>query len=380
MFGDYDSDDDFVLPKATTPKVPKVKKKKTKTKRKDEETSRKALTSSQVETPSKDQFLASLALIPNGRIVARSGRSARLTAEEKRFQQELQEALRLSEGECQSSSGEIVPPNNSNTHSKEEATAEDMMTNKRKGEEMDDVADSKKVRSVKKKEVLTIDSSSEDEEEGKEEVEEDYHPDPGSVKKSNLLAKKTKKNVFISSDEDEKKIEEKVKPKKKSPPKKKKEKATVISNGEESCEEEEVLENNKEFQPSPRQPSTISKAPLRDRNRRSSGEATSTVKLIVTPKKQDPAPVPTSTPALSSTLSKMLGKLSTIKPNSASVTTPVTPVTPVQRKFPSWKPPAKMGSPGGAAGPHSSPAIGLRLGLSRKFKSKPLHASVKDNN
>ena len=55
------------------------------------------------------------------------------------------------------------------------------------------------------------------------------------------------------------------------------------------------------------------------------------------------------------------------------------PSTPLQRKIPGWNPPSKIGTPGSKSSPlGASPSIGLRVGLSRNFKSKPLHTSVKD--
>jgi len=57
---------------------------------------------------------------------------------------------------------------------------------------------------------------------------------------------------------------------------------------------------------------------------------------------------------------------------------PATPSTPVQRKLPCWTPPAKIGTPvSKSSTPGQSPSIGLRVGLSRNFKSKPLHSGVK---
>merc|ERR1719206_996767 len=54
------------------------------------------------------------------------------------------------------------------------------------------------------------------------------------------------------------------------------------------------------------------------------------------------------------------------------------PSTPLQKKLPCWTPPARVGTPGSKSlTPGQSPAIGLRVGLSRNFKSKPLHSGVK---
>merc|ERR1712150_154489 len=135
----------------------------------------------------------------------------------------------------------------------------------------------------------------------------------------------------------------------------------------EAEDEEDEEENIKE----PKITSKKEKAsprPLKDRNsvteKRSNMFQNKAVKIVVIPKKEKstPAEAP-STP----NLSERLGKLSSRKPD---------PATPAERKIPSWTPPARVGTPGSSA-PPASPAIGLRLGLSRKFKSKPLHATVK---
>ena len=83
--------------------------------------------------------------------------------------------------------------------------------------------------------------------------------------------------------------------------------------------------------------------------------------------KQQPA-----TPGLSSSLASILGK----------VTSPASPApsTPLQKKLPLWTPPSKAGTPGksnNSSLPAASPRIGMRLGLSRNYKTKPLHPSVK---
>ena len=340
MFDDYDSDDDFQSPK-TTSRVSSKTKAKSKSK---EKTSGKALTSSQMDpTPSKRQFMACLGLYPNGGLVARSGRAARMTAEEKRFQEELEEALKLSEEEHQSSA-EIVPPDNS----KREAAVEDITSKRSVEEEEMDGTTSKKARTQsEKKKVFTIGSSSED---------EVYHPVPATTKRKTPVKKKAKKVAIVSSDDDESE-EEVITSKKRNTPRTTRKKAVV------SSEEEEEAENTGEPKKSPQeQPLPVS--PLKDRNRKTGG---SPEKVIITPRKNDPAP------PLSSSLTKMLGKLNKPSPASPQVTGPSTPV---QRKIPSWTPPAKVGTRAGT-GSASSPVIGLRLGLSRKFKSKPLHTSVK---
>ena len=153
--------------------------------------------------------------------------------------------------------------------------------------------------------------------------------------------------------------------------------------------------------------------PLREHNRlaalpkcQNMFQNKSPVKLKVTPRKE-PIPVPNlvnsipalssvsaspTTPGLSSSLANILGKLSSKSVSSAaskqppvspspsvSLVTARTPGTPVQRKLPSWTPPARAGSgSGGSAAVLASPSIGLRVGLSRNFKkTKSLHPSVK---
>ena len=151
------------------------------------------------------------------------------------------------------------------------------------------------------------------------------------------------------------------------------------------------------------------KSPLREHNRlaalpkcQNMFQNKSPVKLKVTPRKEAPPPVPKpviptkispqtvaspATPGLSSSLANILGKLSS-RPASKQPppASPVpskalvmarTPVTPGQRKLPSWTPPAKAGSAAGGSAVLASPSIGLRVGLSRKHRGKPLHSSVK---
>ena len=151
------------------------------------------------------------------------------------------------------------------------------------------------------------------------------------------------------------------------------------------------------------------KSPLREHNRlaalpkcQNMFQNKSPVKLKVTPRKEDPPPIPTAviptskvppkttaspaTPGLSSSLANILGKLgskaASKQPPPASpvpskaLVTARTPVTPVQRKLPSWTPPAKAGTGGGSSA-LASPSIGLRVGLSRNHRGKPLHSSVK---
>ena len=171
--------------------------------------------------------------------------------------------------------------------------------------------------------------------------------------------KKVLKKTIISSDEEEGGDGQDQMSKRKTSLSKKSKKKNVVLSEDESDEEEEEIENVKEPEPASTQKRTdpgkksrakpdVPAAPLKTRNTESSGQ------LAATPK-------------LSSSLATVLGKLTS------------NPGTPVQPKIPSWTPPAKVGTPGALTGPVGSPVIGLRLGLSRRFKSKPLHASVKTN-
>jgi len=89
------------------------------------------------------------------------------------------------------------------------------------------------------------------------------------------------------------------------------------------------------------------------------------------------------TPGPTSSISSLLKKFenqtkSTPIPGVASKSAMPTPSTPIQQKMPGWTPPARIGTPGSSSTtPGASPSIGLRLGLSRNFKSKPLHSGVK---
>ena len=350
-----DSDDDFIPTVKPPPRqarpAPAKKKVLTKTRTRKE---KKVLTSSQdTAAPSKAQFMAALGLHPN--VVARSGRAARLTVEEAKFQAELAEAMRLSEeGQC-SSSAEIVPPatsTNSETvraETEETKPTSELVTNKRKAEEAEDFKEVKTQSGEKEEKVAVVNTSEEEEDEPR--------------KLLSSTKKRVMKKTIISSDEEEDGVGgggvPDQKSKRKTPPRKKSKKKNVVLSEDESDEEEEEIENVKEPEPASTQKRTdpgkksrakpdVPAAPLKTRNTESSGQ------LAATPK-------------LSSSLATVLGKLTS------------NPGTPVQPKIPSWTPPAKVGTPGALTGPVGSPVIGLRLGLSRRFKSKPLHASVKTN-
>ena len=348
-----DSDDDF-LPTVTPTnrQQPKPVKKKvlTKTTTKKE---KKVLTSSQTDpAPSKTEFMACLGLNPS--LAVRSGRAARLTAEEAKFQQELAEAMRLSEEEC-SSSAEIVPPGSSNESQNARVESEETKPTpaKRKVEETED---SKKVKtqSGEREEIVTVVNKGEE----KEEEEEEPRRTLSSTKK------KVTKKTIISSDEEEGGCVQEKKSKRKTSPRKRRQKRNVVLSEDESNEEEEELENVKE----PVSASTEKKTKLNHKP-----VSNPETPMVSGPLKARNSALP-ATPQLSSSLAAVLGKMSSSKSTPVS---PRAPLTPGQRKLPAWNPPAKVGTPGGLSGPAGSPSIGLRLGLSRKFKSKPLHASVK---
>ena len=367
-----DSDDDFIPTVAPPPRQPKpapAKKKAERTKSKSKK-EKKVLTSSQDDTaaPSKTQFMACLGLYRN--LVVRTGRAARLTAEEARFQAELAEAMRLSEEEQCSSSAEIVPPASSTSsetlrlETEEIKLTTELGTNKRKVEEAKKPEDFKKVKiePAEKEEIVALVSTSEEEEE-----------EPRKLPSSNK--KKLMKKTIISSDEEEVGGAQDQMSKRKTAPRKKSKKKNVVLSENESNEEEEEFENVKD-------PVSASTQKKTKPGKKSSAKPMTPVAAVAplktrnTEEDQQPessGPVP-ATPKLSSSLATVLGKM------SSSKSAPVSPGTPIQRKLPSWNPPAKVGTPGAPSGQVGSPAIGLRLGLSRRFKSKPLHASVKAKN
>jgi len=122
----------------------------------------------------------------------------------------------------------------------------------------------------------------------------------------------------------------------------------------------------------------------------------SPVKHSINPKSPVPAQQPTKpgpapsfkslTPGPSHSISSLLKQFQSqnkstpimgLKPKSDPPQSPA-PSTPLQKKLPCWTPPARVGTPGSKSlTPGHSPAIGLRVGLSRNFKSKPLHSGVK---
>jgi len=120
----------------------------------------------------------------------------------------------------------------------------------------------------------------------------------------------------------------------------------------------------------------------------------SPIKIVTNPKSPAPThqsskPAPSMkslTPGPNHTVSSLLKQFQSQtkstpamghKSKSITAASPA-PSTPLQKKLPCWTPPARIGTPGAKSlAPGQSPKIGLRVGLSRNFKSKPLHSGVK---
>ena len=335
---------------------------------------------------------------------SRSGRAARKDMEEERFQKELEEAIRLSsEDGCSLSSADLVPGSNINqelinidsedsqSNNTVEVIRETELIQKRKIEELDTQSPPVKQSPAT---VKVEDKSS---------IKEPINPKlPAPVQiqpsptKENRRTRNKKKRVVESSDDDDdfddavdvnddleedeweekpkQPAKSKAKPPKKNPTRDKKAKT-------------KVSEESSSAAPS----SAVS--PLSDHNRLAAlpkcpnmFQAKSPVRVRKTPKKESPAPAPVTkvpaapsphTPGLSSSLANILGKMSSSKPSSPASSVK-TPRTPVQRKLPNWTPPSRVGTPGSSKNtPLASPSTGLRLGLSRNYKTKPLHPSIK---
>ena len=323
---------------------------------------------------------------------SRSGRAARKDAEEERFQRELEEAMRLSaassEDGCSLSSSDIVIAKVPSAAESSQDSAKEVIHVDSRQEPVKEI--------IKETELLPFKAVKEVKRLQELETQPPPikpHPDPSkelpepilvqpSPPKENKRRSRAKKRVIESSDEEdfEKEVddwEEKVKPRakpktpKKTPAKAGKEKKQKTGGKKEEFITAEAAPlsdlNNK--RPSPGKPSNMfqAKSPVRPR---------------LTPRKAEASPAPTkslaagnaaskpATPGLSSSLASILGK----------VTSPASPApsTPLQKKLPMWTPPSKAGTPGNNSSLTSaSPRIGMRLGLSRNYKSKPLHPSVK---
>jgi len=325
---------------------------------------------------------------------SRSGRAGRKTADEVKFQKELEEAMRLSSEEASMSSAEIAPCKSETLKEDGDSSFDHAAPNKygaiveeaiRETEILAKVPEPEKKRKVEEAWV-TEQSPRRSRPKGKKLViessddEDDFVGDESSDEEE-FEIKPTKKSKVNKKDTKPKEVVKRVSPRK--------------------------AANKKS--PEPNVPITEPlKSPLREHNRlaalpkcQNMFQNKSPVKLKVTPRKEAPPPVPKpviptkispqtvaspATPGLSSSLANILGKLSS-RPASKQPppASPVpskalvmarTPVTPGQRRLPSWTPPAKAGSAGGSS-VLASPSIGLRVGLSRKHRGKPLHSSVK---
>jgi len=390
----FSDSDDFL----SEPRVSKLKKKK---KTKDSKKG-KAHTSTQSEEPTIE--------------LTRGGRAARKSAEEVRFQKELEEAMRLSSEDCTLSSAEIVPCQSGaagdvpaktinekelivTEESQEPLTIaktddkpviEEILINKNSDEEDNkneviskpvdrkrkvhsDWIVEKPVTKVKprvKPKRIVIESSDEDEDFVDEEKYDEESDDDNweSTKKVNTKRNERLASKKKSKTEDTRQPLKSVNDKPKSPPK------TIV---DEKSPKSPLREHNRL--------AMMPKCPNMFQNK-------SPVKLKVTPRKEKPkeilAPTASSscqspaTPGLSSTLSNILGRFNKQTPSSPApsrkpVSISASPSTPVQKKLPSWTPPSKVGLNSDRGQPCPSPSIGLRVGLSRNYKSKPLHPSVK---
>jgi len=390
----FSDSDDFL----SEPRVSKLKKKK---KTKDSKRG-KAHTSTQSEEPTIE--------------LTRGGRAARKSAEEVKFQKELEEAMRLSSEDCTLSSAEIVPC--------QSGAAGDVPVKTINEKEFIVTEESQEPHTIAKtdnkpviEEILST-KNSEDEDNAdeviskpvdrKRKVDSDWIVEKPVTKVKPRV--KPKRIIIESSDEDEdfvdaEKYDEESddadnwESKKKVNTKRNERSASKKTSKTDDTREPLKSVNDKPKSP----PKTIvveksPKSPLREHNRLAMMpkcpnmfQSKSPVKLKVTPRKEKPkeilAPAASSfhspaTPGLSSTLSNILGRFNKQTPSSPApskkpVSISASPSTPVQKKLPSWTPPSKVGLDSDRGQPCPSPSIGLRVGLSRNYKSKPLHPSVK---
>ena len=318
----------------------------------------------------------------------------RKSAEELRFQREMEEAMRLSSEEVSSSSQEIVPCKSEaeqetdilvtdKTFDQEPKGYGDIVNKviaeaeitavakpaerKRKVEEW--VVEKKERRRSKPKRYVVESSGDED--------EDFVNENSGEDDDFEASGKSTKKKAKLKEDNSKKK-DTKSDNTRRSTPRKSKEIKSKVEDDEPLPPQKPLADHNRL--------AGLPKCPNMFQNK-------SPVRLKVgakPPQEQQPeavtpaSPAP-ATPGLSSSLSAILGKLGskgtpkvTSKPTSSPCPSPASaraPVTPVQKRLPSWTPPARAGA--ASPSPAASPSIGLRLGLSRNYKSKPLHPSVK---
>ena len=318
----------------------------------------------------------------------------RKSAEELRFQREMEEAMRLSSEEVSSSSQEIVPCKSEaeqetdilvtdKTFDQEPKGYGDIVNKviaeaeitavakpaerKRKVEEW--VVEKKERRRSKPKRYVVESSGDEDEDFVDENSDEDDDFESSGTS--------TKKKVKLKEDNSKKK-DTKSDNTRRSTPRKSKEIKSKVEDDEPLPPQKPLADHNR-LAGLPKCPNMFqNKSPVR-------------LKVGAKPLQEQqpeavtPASPAPATPGLSSSLSAILGKLGskgtpklTSKPTSSPCPSPASaraPVTPVQKRLPSWTPPARAGA--ASPSPAASPSIGLRLGLSRNYKSKPLHPSVK---
>eukprot|EP00092_Neocalanus_flemingeri_P021539 GFUD01023361.1.p1 GENE.GFUD01023361.1~~GFUD01023361.1.p1 ORF type:complete len:466 (-),score=160.28 GFUD01023361.1:108-1505(-) len=454
-----DSDDDFsrfVPTESVLPKKSKLSKKKNKNK----ENVKKPHTSTQMETAEP--------------LTSRGGRPARKTADEIKFQHELEEALRMSSEDVSYSSAEIVPvsrkevvvdkgdTNDSDTHRSDKlnsavvdvgeilvvsdsqesvehglSSAETVALKEGKGDTRDDSDEEDIV--MKKRQFKVIDSEDEFETEVASKTltvpaaRPSKVPEPLTAKTNEASKKRKVEESWVVSNPKKKDKAENLKTTLKRTPKPIK-KYTGDSSDSENLSDEEVDGSDEESDddefvpvkskkktplkkstvkktppaPSPKPlppvrsnvPKVSPKKPLGSHNPipspsiplpksknmfqnkspiklsfNSKSPVTAPSKPITTPKAFTPGP----TSSISSLLKQFQNQTkSTPIMGVKAQAVPSAPSTPLQNKIPGWTPPARIGTPGSSSStPGQSPSIGLRVGLSRNFKSKPLHSGVK---
>jgi len=407
-----DSDDDFSTAVQIQESIPKKSKL---TKKKNKENVKKPHTSTQKDVPEP--------------ITARSGRPARKTAEELQFQKELEEALRISSTDVSSSSAEIVPVNRDEMQDKKDEKERDELKmtgaideilvvsdssqeSTRQGHKGISSAETEGLRNLvekeeneeifmKKRKFKVIESDDDDE------FETEISKPVVSKQRDNPVSERSKKRKIDESwvvsgrkktdDAKEHKItlKREVRPKKYSGDSSESENFSEDSGGDESDDEFEPVPQTRKKTPVKKPPTK--KTPVKKSVRHhpvASGESNPSPKkplahhnpspcsTIPQPKSNNMFQSKSPTHSISSLLKQfqsqnkstpIMGlKPKTDPPPSAA------PSTPLQKKLPCWTPPARVGTPGSKSlTPGHSPAIGLRVGLSRNFKSKPLHSGVK---
>jgi len=354
--GGADSDDDFSSP--TPPE--QIPQKKSKLSRK-KVTRPLAKTSTQMDE----------VLLGEGR----AGRPRRRTNEELKFEKDLEAAIKISEVETESS-GDLVPVGEGKTDELVHgpSSADTVVFDP---QAVDSETDEDSPDDTNKKTVTDKGGSSED---GKKEYE--VAENVGENRK-----RKREEEWIVSKN-----------------PNNSKKLATNNDNDEDYSGEESGGSNDsdEEFQPEVKRGKAVKKT-LTDRKTPVKSKITSSKGKTKMEKENKPSPrahsskpnpvktsskpLPSSTPPVS-TSTPVRTSTTLAKTNSGSG--PVSfqmpsPLVATNRpKIPHWTPPARVGgsvlSPkvGAAASPAGSPAIGLRVGLSRNMRvSKPLHSNVK---